>query len=49
MDKKICFLKIMQSAAEKRIKADSYRWPICTGILHQPKRPTKETESLRKF
>ncbi|MDE6434817.1 MAG: cyclic lactone autoinducer peptide [Lachnospiraceae bacterium] len=26
-----------------KVEADSYRWPpLCTGILHQPKRPMQK-------
>lgn len=36
-------VRIVHSIAKKKVEIDSSRWPpLCTGILHQPKRPTKQ-------
>ncbi len=36
-------VRIVHSIAKKKVEVDSSRWPpLCTGILHQPKRPTKQ-------
>lgn len=40
MNKKRDVLKFVETVARIKVEADSHRWPpLCTGILHQPKRP----------
>lgn len=42
MDKKKKVLKVVKKIGSMGIKVDSYTWPPCIGILHQPKRPKKK-------
>lgn len=42
LNKKHNVLKVVEAMARKKVESDSFRWPpLCTGILHQPKRPVQ--------
>lgn len=45
MNKKKEALRLVERIARVKVEENSYRWPpICTGILHQPKRPIQHKE-----
>ncbi|MCL2052220.1 MAG: cyclic lactone autoinducer peptide [Lachnospiraceae bacterium] len=37
LDRKV--LKAIERVTSMEMKKGSSRWPICSGIIHQPKRP----------
>lgn len=39
MNKKKEVLKLVEQVARVKVEENSYKWPGCLGILHQPKRP----------
>ncbi len=40
MSKQYNVLKVIETMTRVKVISDSFRWPpLCTGILHQPKRP----------
>lgn len=42
LSKKHNALKVVEAVARVKVTSDSFRWPpLCTGILHQPKRPVQ--------
>lgn len=42
LNKKRTALKAVEAVARIKVVSDTFRWPpLCTGILHQPKRPVQ--------